>query len=109
LGADSEDFIVLIVSVELFRFNVAMLELDAELLVFLCSWLIELEFVSGRTLGRTVITLDVLDRGGSTTGTAITAVAAPSIETGSGGAGVRFSFSVSASISLGVMLEAGRD
>jgi hypothetical protein len=48
---DSEDFIVLMVSIEAFRFNVATLELDAELLDFLCSWLIELEFVSRRTLG----------------------------------------------------------
>jgi len=108
LGADSEDFIVLIVSVEFFLFNVATLELDVELLVFLCSWLIALEFVSGRTLGRMVITLDVLDRGGSATGTKTAGAAAPSVATG-GGVGVRFSFSLSASICLGVIFEAGRD
>lgn len=109
MGTDSEDFIVLIVSVEFFRFNVATLELEVELLVFLCSWLIEPEFVSGRTLGRMVITLDVLDRGGSATGTKTIGAAVPSIETGGGGVGVRFSFSVSASIGLGVIIEAGRD
>jgi hypothetical protein len=90
------------VSVEFFRFNVATLEVDAELLVFLCSWLITAEFASGRTLGRIVMTLDVFETGVSATGTEIGIVG---VSTGTGG-GVWFSFSDSATI--GSTFGAGR-
>jgi hypothetical protein len=90
------------VSVEFFRFNVATLEVDAEQLVFLCSWLITVEFAPGRTLGRIVMTLDVFETGGSATGTEIGIVG---VSTGTGG-GVWFSFSFSATI--GSTFGAGR-
>jgi hypothetical protein len=99
LDAGSEGFVILMVSVEFFRFNVATLEVDAELLVFLCSWLTKVEFASGRSLGRMVITLDVFETGGSATGAEIGTVGI-STGTGGGGTGVWFSFSDSASIGL---------
>ena len=88
------------VSVEFFRFNVATLEVDAELLVFLCSWPTVLEFTSGRILGRTVIALDVFETGGSATSAEI---GTGRVSTGTGGGGdtgVWFSFSNTASIGL---------
>ena len=95
---------ILMVSVEFFRFNVATLEVDTELLVFLCSWLTVVEFISGRILGRIVMTLDVFETGGSATGAEI---GTTGLSTGTGGGtGVWFSFSNSASI--GFTFKAGR-
>jgi hypothetical protein len=105
LDAGSEGFVLLMVSVEFFRFNVATLEVDAELLVFLCSWLTMAEFASGRSLGRMVITLDVFETGGSATGAEIGTVGV-STGTGGGGAGIWFSFSDS--FSIGLTFKAGR-
>jgi len=97
--------VILMVSVDFFRFNVATLEVDAELLVFLCSWLTKVEFASGRSLGRMVITLEVFETGGSATG-AETGTVEVSTGIGGGGTGVLFSFSDSASI--GLTFEAGK-
>jgi len=47
LDAGSEAIVLLMVSVEFFRFNVATLEVDAELLVFLCSWLTMADVLGG--------------------------------------------------------------
>lgn len=54
-----------------FHFNIARLEDNDELLVFLCSWPTPIKFTSGRTLGRIVMTLDVLEVGGCATGAEI--------------------------------------
>jgi hypothetical protein len=62
--------------------------------VILMSFATPVEFASGRTLGRIVMTLDVFETGGSTTGAEI---GTGRVSTGTG-VGVWFSFSDSASI-----------